>query len=103
MVNSDNVVRGGLTPKYKDTETLTEMLVYKFQDVNISDGELITNSESVQVKKYATGYREFCVYDVVMAVGSTHILPKFPATSIVIVLDGKIGVEWAGMKTEFNL
>jgi len=25
MVNSDNVVRGGLTPKYKDTQTLVEV------------------------------------------------------------------------------
>lgn len=25
MVNSDNVVRGGLTPKYKDTKTLVEV------------------------------------------------------------------------------
>jgi mannose-6-phosphate isomerase len=25
MVNSDNVVRGGLTPKYKDTKTLCEV------------------------------------------------------------------------------
>ena len=42
MVNSDNVVRGGLTPKYKDKETLTEvgeiiimflqMLIYKFNE-----------------------------------------------------------------------
>jgi len=30
MVNSDNVVRGGLTPKYKDTKTLVEMLKYEF-------------------------------------------------------------------------
>ena len=30
MVNSDNVVRGGLTPKLKDTETLVNMLKYEF-------------------------------------------------------------------------
>ena len=28
MSNSDNVVRGGLTPKYKDKETLFQMLPY---------------------------------------------------------------------------
>lgn len=27
MVNSDNVVRGGLTPKYKDTKTLVEVSI----------------------------------------------------------------------------
>ena len=29
MANSDNVVRGGLTPKYKDKETLYSMLPYE--------------------------------------------------------------------------
>lgn len=28
MANSDNVVRGGLTPKYKDTETLVNVLSF---------------------------------------------------------------------------
>lgn len=30
MVNSDNVVRGGLTPKYKDTKTLCEVSKIQF-------------------------------------------------------------------------
>ena len=29
MINSDNVVRGGLTPKLKDTVTLCEILPYE--------------------------------------------------------------------------
>lgn len=32
MACSDNVVRAGLTPKYKDVETLCEMLNYKGDD-----------------------------------------------------------------------
>lgn len=28
MITSDNVVRGGLTPKFKDVDTLTKMLAY---------------------------------------------------------------------------
>jgi mannose-6-phosphate isomerase len=32
MVASDNVVRGGLTPKFKDTKTLVEMLKYEFKE-----------------------------------------------------------------------
>jgi mannose-6-phosphate isomerase class I len=31
MVNSDNVVRGGLTPKFKDTETLLSMMPYEMK------------------------------------------------------------------------
>jgi mannose-6-phosphate isomerase len=33
MVNSDNVVRGGLTPKFKDTNTLLNMVKYEFKEV----------------------------------------------------------------------
>lgn len=33
MSSSDNVVRGGLTPKYKDTETLYQMLPYHTMNV----------------------------------------------------------------------
>ena len=29
MINSDNVVRGGLTPKLKDTKTLLSLLPYE--------------------------------------------------------------------------
>ena len=29
MANSDNVVRAGLTPKFKDVEILTEMLTFE--------------------------------------------------------------------------
>lgn len=104
MVNSDNVVRGGLTPKYKDKETLTEMLIYKFNDVKISDGEVSADSsDSVVVKKYPTGYRDFCVTNVSMASEAKYLLPKFPGPAIAFVLDGDMSAEWAGMKSEFTM
>jgi len=57
MVNSDNVVRGGLTPKYKDTKTLVEMLKYKFQDIKPTGGIRDTaDDEPVCFTRYPTGY-----------------------------------------------
>ena len=35
MINSDNVVRGGLTPKLKDVETLFSILDFKLEDALI--------------------------------------------------------------------
>jgi len=32
MINSDNVVRGGLTPKLKDVDTLVSMMPYDLKD-----------------------------------------------------------------------
>ena len=36
MATSDNVVRAGLTPKYKDIQTLRSMLTYKHVSVDIN-------------------------------------------------------------------
>jgi mannose-6-phosphate isomerase len=36
MANSDNVVRGGLTPKFKDKDTLYQMLPYNTMGVQRS-------------------------------------------------------------------
>ena len=42
MVNSDNVVRGGLTPKLKDSATLCEILPYDARaSPEIWQGEII--------------------------------------------------------------
>ena len=41
MVNSDNVVRGGLTPKFKDTTTLLNMLKYEFKVVEPKKPEVL--------------------------------------------------------------
>lgn len=42
MVNSDNVVRGGLTPKLKDKKTLCEILPYEARHApQIWEGNLI--------------------------------------------------------------
>jgi mannose-6-phosphate isomerase class I len=40
MVNSDNVVRGGLTPKYKDTQTLVEVSIFYLIDFYFLDVEI---------------------------------------------------------------
>lgn len=62
MVNSDNVVRGGLTPKYKDTKTLVEMLKYEFQDIKPTSGVQDTADDgAVQYTRYPTGYPDFMV------------------------------------------
>ena len=41
MVNSDNVVRGGLTPKYKDTKTLVEVSYTNFQEKILSLSQIL--------------------------------------------------------------
>jgi mannose-6-phosphate isomerase len=61
MVNSDNVVRGGLTPKFKDTKTLVEMLKYEFKERKQNTGDEIEAHGSTRVVAYRTGYAEFMI------------------------------------------
>jgi mannose-6-phosphate isomerase len=47
MANSDNVVRAGLTPKFKDVDVLTEMLTFEtgkewiFKGQEASEGRML--------------------------------------------------------------
>ncbi len=41
MARSDNVVRAGLTPKYKDVDTLASMLTYDTKPPVILKGNLV--------------------------------------------------------------
>ena len=57
MAASDNVVRAGLTPKFKDVETLTSMLTYVDGPPHIVTGEEI----GPNVFRYVTPVKEFLV------------------------------------------
>lgn len=61
MVCSDNVVRGGLTPKFKDAKTLVEMLPFEYKQREVSAGQIISEGENCKVTEYKTGYAEFMV------------------------------------------
>ena len=66
MVSSDNVVRGGLTPKFKDTQTLMDMLIYEFKERQPNRGQMVkdysySQKGDVNLREYQTGYKEFCV------------------------------------------
>lgn len=49
MVCSDNVVRGGLTPKFKDTKTLQDMLIYEFKERKSNSGVTLLETEHEKV------------------------------------------------------
>lgn len=61
MVNSDNVVRGGCTPKYKDTKTLVEMLKYEFKEIVPKPGVKVETDAAIEFCHYPTGFAEFRV------------------------------------------
>ena len=55
MVNSDNVVRGGLTPKLKDSATLCEILPYEARAApEIWQGAILANDDHYTIKEFLT-------------------------------------------------
>jgi mannose-6-phosphate isomerase class I len=60
MANSDNVVRGGLTPKYKDKEILYQMLPY--EELGKERKPLSGTKVAEGVKEYKSGFKEFRVF-----------------------------------------
>ena len=91
MANSDNVVRGGLTPKLKDKETLYHMLPYHTLGVERSPvkGNPVFKSDSCETLEYKTGFEEFRVFKVeVNRMSGKEMKLRFKTFSMAIVISG---------------
>ena len=100
MVNSDNVVRGGLTPKYKDTKTLVEMLKYEFTECRPTRGEKQNQqNDPVQCTRYPTGYQDFMVVHLeIKQAAPATFSHSFNSLTIAFVLSGSCVVEMQGLE-----
>ncbi|XP_031501159.1 mannose-6-phosphate isomerase 2-like isoform X2 [Nymphaea colorata] len=103
MATSDNVVRAGLTPKYRDVETLCSMLTYKQGYPNILKGAEV----SEYTKSYQPPFDEFEVDQCCLPAGRSTTFSAVQKPSIFIVLDGhgsmKIGLEDEILLTTGNI
>ncbi len=84
MANSDNVVRVGLTPKFKDIKTLTEMLVV---DSTKSKVEFEKTHNAIT---YKTTAEEFEVMKILA--GADFEVHENTELNIILVVDGKITI-----------
>jgi mannose-6-phosphate isomerase len=90
MACSDNVVRAGLTTKFRDTPTLVQMLDYETVNSHL---DLILKptklqSDDCNIDLFAP-IDEFKVEKIVIANKDEHVLPSVNSGSFVIVLNGK--------------
>lgn len=86
MANSDNVLRGGLTPKYVDVPELMRVLDFSAGDVEILSGDEVRPGELV----YRTSVPEFRLARLVLSsepLDLTHDGPQ-----VVLVVDGSASV-----------
>ena len=98
MVNSDNVVRCGLTPKFKDNATLLNMMSYEMVTRGAYEGAIIEQRKDVQVVEYKSGYSEFRVLKICIEPGCETYNMKLPCFCICILLGGhgEVDVEGQG-------
>lgn len=86
MANSDNVIRCALTPKYKDTNTLLEILdLTKQQSVKVETTELEDLGQ-----EYLTSCEEFRIITYKKKTGKININANAP--TILFCLSGKIEI-----------
>ncbi|KAJ3426849.1 mannose-6-phosphate isomerase [Anaeramoeba flamelloides] len=89
MATSDNVIRAGLTPKYKDVEQLIEMLDYDIlgkPSNQIMDGVEIEKG----IFQYKIPVQDFLVQIIHMGKNQTLQLPTSHSSSVFLLLNGTI-------------
>ena len=96
---SDNVVRAGLTPKFKDVETLVSMLTYNFgpADQQVLKGEKYKDTQFSVL--YDPPIEEFAILRTTVRKGEKEVVPAIQGPSILIVTQGEGVIQCAG-KTE---
>jgi mannose-6-phosphate isomerase len=89
MANSDNVVRAGLTHKYKDVKTLTEIIRYEFDEYEIINSAA-TNDEVV----YNTPALEFEVSVFSKSSGYNRTIDSNGKPSVFLIMKGMLEITW---------
>ncbi|KAL6589872.1 hypothetical protein ACP70R_050186 [Stipagrostis hirtigluma subsp. patula] len=89
MATSDNVVRAGLTPKYRDVQTLCSMLTYKQNFPEILRGVPV----QPYVRRYTPPFDEFEVDCCLVPPGELVVVSPVPGPSIFLVMTGEGEIE----------
>ena len=89
MANSDNVLRGGLTPKHIDVKELLTILSFAGGDVNILTSEKLTSGEAV----YRTEAEEFVLSVITVKEVASYESARNRSVEMMICTEGEATVE----------
>ncbi|MFI5381709.1 MAG: mannose-6-phosphate isomerase, class I, partial [Tepidisphaerales bacterium] len=89
MANSDNVLRGGLTPKHVDVPELMRIVDFSDGCPDILKGEAVSPAETI----YRTPAKEFELSRISVAAGTSFVSGTDHSADILIVLDGAATVK----------
>ncbi|HVX51571.1 MAG TPA: mannose-6-phosphate isomerase, class I, partial [Chitinophagaceae bacterium] len=87
MANSDNVLRGGLTPKHVDVPELLKHTIFEGTVVNIMPGEKRGEGEAV----YACPVPDFGLLKIALTTGQ-QVTATAASLEIIVVMDGTLQV-----------
>jgi mannose-6-phosphate isomerase len=88
MANSDNVLRGGLTPKHIDVQELLTVLNFTDGDLNILGPENLAFGEAI----YSTEAEEFVLSVMRLNKGAPFSSPRNRSVEIMICTEGEVSV-----------
>lgn len=99
MANSDNVIRAGFTPKFKDILSLIEMVRYDLDAINIFKPDL-----KKDIINYDTPADEFKISRIRMQQGFEQINKTSGRPEIILILDGNINLStnYSAIKQNFK-
>jgi mannose-6-phosphate isomerase len=97
MANSDNVVRAGLTPKFKDVETLVDILTYE-----MGPPPIIAGDAGAAEIVYRTPATEFQVSRLRMQPGQERAESTGGGPQIMLVTAGDVLIGWEGGEAAFG-
>ncbi|KAK2076536.1 hypothetical protein QBZ16_005296 [Prototheca wickerhamii] len=97
MAASDNVIRAGLTPKFRDARTLCASLRYEQRVPARTPPEELAKGAGVSLRRYRPPFPEFEVFLASAAPGATVRLDAAAGPTLLLVLEGAAA---AGRATE---
>ncbi|MBN2002288.1 MAG: mannose-6-phosphate isomerase, class I [Anaerolineae bacterium] len=89
MANSDNVVRAGLTPKFKDVQTLLDILTYE-----LGPTPILGQSTGAQETVYAAPVIEFQVRRWQLAGGESRQEKGNDQPAVLLITEGELTLRW---------
>lgn len=99
MANSDNVLRGGLTPKYIDISELLNVLNFEEREVNILETKQINECEWV----YESYAEEFILSVIDIKEGIIYNSPARRSIEILLCTDGRATITDLGKNHELSI
>lgn len=96
MSNSDNVVRVGLTPKFKDSKSLSKILQFDYVNINV-----LENNKKYGIYTYPSSTEEFAVSRIILE-KNQQIDRTCQSIHVLLLLFGKARIEWNNGVTEIN-